>query len=95
VTAPQGLAGKGRALDSSPNSSPSDTIKHRVFSDSPRVRIEVRDESFFTTPSLTTKAKNPKNKKQKKTLEFQSRLIEALVAEASSSGFMLCIRARL
>jgi hypothetical protein len=81
VTAPQGLAAKGRALDSSPNSSPSDTIMHRVFSDSPRVRIEVRDESFFSIPSVTTKAKakNPKNKKQEKTLEFHSRLIEALV----------------
>jgi hypothetical protein len=80
VTAPQGLAGKGRALDSSPNSSPSDTIKHRVFNDSSRVRIEVRDESFFRTTSVTTKAKakNPDNKKQEKTLEFHRRLIEAL-----------------
>jgi hypothetical protein len=67
VTALSGLAVKGRALDSSPNSSSSDTIKHRVLSDSPRVRIEVRDESSFRASSATTKttakAKNPKNKK--------------------------------
>jgi hypothetical protein len=65
VTALSGLAIKGRALDSSPNSSSSDTIKHRVFSDFARVRIEVRDESFFRTSLATTKAtaKNPKNKK--------------------------------
>jgi hypothetical protein len=67
VTALSGLAVKGRALDSSPNSSSSDTIKHRVLGDSPRVRIEVRDESSSRTSSATTKttakAKNPKNKK--------------------------------
>jgi hypothetical protein len=67
VTALSGLAVKGRALDSSPNSSSSDTIKHRVLSDSSRVRIEVRDESSFGASSATTKttakAKNPKNKK--------------------------------
>src|ERR1700734_1864480 len=67
------MAGKGCALDSSPNSSPSDTIKHRVFSDSPRVRREVRDDSLFRTPSLTT---------QTKTLEFNLILIEAQVRTA-------------
>jgi hypothetical protein len=77
VTAPQGMTMKGRALDSSPNSSPSDTIKHRVLGDSPRVRIEVRDESFFRTPSATAKAKTSKHKKHEKTLELRSRLIEA------------------
>jgi hypothetical protein len=62
------MAIEGRALDSSPNSSSSDTIKHRVLSDSTRVRIEVRDESFFSASSATTKAtataKTPKNKKK-------------------------------
>jgi hypothetical protein len=78
------LAIKGRALDSSPNSSSSDTIKHRALGDSPRVRIEVRDESSSRASSATTKttakAKNPNNKKQENTLDFHSRLIEALVA---------------
>jgi hypothetical protein len=65
VTALSGLAVKGRALDSSPNSSSSDTIKHRVLSDSTRVRIEVRGESFLRASSAKTKtkAKSPKNKK--------------------------------
>jgi hypothetical protein len=59
------LAVKGRALDSSPNSSSSDTIQHRVLGDSHRVRIEVRDESSFSPSSATAtaKTKNPKNAK--------------------------------
>jgi hypothetical protein len=72
VTALSGLAIKGRALDSSPNSSSSDTIKHRVLSSSLRVRIEVRDESLLkilvvpATAKTTAKTKNPNNKKIKK-----------------------------
>jgi hypothetical protein len=84
VTALSGLAIKGRALDSSPNSSSSDTIKHRVLADSLQVRIEVRDESSSRSLSsqqpqkATAKTKTPNNTKTKgNSLDFLSRLIEA------------------
>jgi hypothetical protein len=57
VTAFGGLAITGRALDSSPNSSPSGPIRHRAPIGSHRVRIEARDEPQETTPTAKAKAK--------------------------------------
>ena len=57
VTALSGLALRGRALDSSPNSSSSDTNRHRVDSNPQRVRIEVRDESKNTNEKQQQKQK--------------------------------------
>jgi tetratricopeptide (TPR) repeat protein len=53
------------ALDSSPDSSLSGPIRHRVRSDSQRVRIEARDESKTQEEAkATAKTKTPLSKKQ-------------------------------
>jgi hypothetical protein len=86
VTAPQGWAVIGRALDSSPASSLSGPIRHRAPSGSKRVRIEARDESTTqekatATAKTTAKTKTPlrknKCKSKDKNLDNTSRLIEA------------------
>jgi hypothetical protein len=68
VTAFGGWAVKGRALDSSPDSSLSGPIRHRANSGSQRVRIEARDESAQherkANAKTTAKAKTPLRKKQ-------------------------------
>jgi hypothetical protein len=66
VTAFRGLVVEGRALDSSPQSSPSGPNRHRAPCGSLRVRIEARDESQKTTSN--NKNKNAKEGKNKNTL---------------------------
>jgi hypothetical protein len=71
VTAISALALRSRLSDSSPNSSPSDTNRHRVKKHPLKVRIEARDESSRervanATTKTRTKAKTLNKEKQQK-----------------------------
>ena len=65
----QRLGPRGRALDSSPNSSTSGPNRLRAANGSSRVRIEARDESWNQqTATAKTKTKNAKKEKTKNAL---------------------------